>query len=198
MKIIDCIQGSPEWLLARCGVPTASDFDRILTTTGKLSKSRTGYLHKLAGERIAGKPEETYQNGAMQRGTIMEAEAREFYEITTGETIQKVGFCTGDDGLYGASPDGLIGEDGGIEIKCPMIGTHVSYLVGRGLPTEYYQQVQGGLLITGRKWWDFISYYPGLKPLVVRVVPDAEYQATLEKELVVFCGELDKIVSEIK
>lgn len=198
MKIVNCEQGSPEWFLARCGIPTASNFDKIVDGSGAPSKQRKKYLYQLAGERVIGKAEETYQNAAMQRGTEMEGEARSFYEMTTGQGVAQVGFCVVDSGIYGASPDGLVWDDGGIEIKCPMLSTHISYLIGKKLPADYFQQVQGGLLVTERKWTDFISYYPGLNPLVVRVEPDPDFQAKLKTELEAFCAELEEVVKKLK
>lgn len=195
MKIIECEQGSPEWFAARTGIPTASEFDKIIELTGKISKQRQKYMYRLAGERVAGIREEGYQSPAMIRGTIMEEEARNFYEITTGNKVQQVGFCT--TGLFGCSPDGFVGDDGTIEIKCPLIATHVSYLVDEKLPSDYFQQVQGGLFVTGRKWCDFISYFPGLKPLVVRVVSDETFHASLGSELNLFCDQLDDLVKQI-
>jgi len=196
MKIIDCEQGSPEWHQARCGIPTASSFDKIVTSTGSLSKQREKYMYQLAGERVTGKPEETYKNGFMERGKEMEAEARAFYELTNGVKVNQVGFCL--ENGYGASPDGLVGDDGVLEIKCPLLSTHVSYLLKGTMPTEYFQQVQGQLLLTGRKWVDFISYYASMKPMVIRIVPDIKFQRILKVELEVFCGQLDDIVSKIK
>lgn len=198
MKLVNCVQGSPEWFSARCGIPTASNFDRIITSTGKPSAQRTKYLYQLAGERITGKPEETYQNGAMQRGKEMEAEARNFYDLTATEIIMQVGLCLTDNGLVGASPDGLVGSDGCLEIKCPLMATHVGYLLNGELPTEYFQQVHGELYVTGRKWIDFMSYYPRMAPLIVRVEPDKAFHSKLKVELEVFCAELDEIVQKIK
>lgn len=195
MKILDVVQGSPEWHLARCGIPTASNFDKIVTTKGERSKQAEKYLYQLAGERIIGKAEETYQNGNMQRGTEMEVEARQLYELMTGKTVLQVGLCV-EDG-YGASPDGMIDEDGLLEIKSPLLSTHVSYLLDNKLPSEYYQQTQGQLLITGRKWLDFMSYYPAMKPFIIRVTPDKEFQEALKKELKAFCKELDETVKKL-
>ena len=196
MKIIEVEQGSQEWLLSRCGLPTASGFDKIITAQGKPSTQRQKYLYQLAGERILERPEETYKNLAMQRGTEMEPEARSFYEMISGETVTQVGFCLADS--YGASPDGLVGEDGMVEIKCPLVSTHVSYLLNGTFPTEYFQQVQGEILVTGRKWCDFLSYFPGLKPLLVRAFPDPEFQRKLQVELELFCVELDLVVGKLK
>ncbi len=197
MKILEFEQRSPEWFSARCGIPTASGFDKIVTSTGAQSKQRTKYMWQLAGERICKIAEESYQNAAMLRGIETEAEAKNFYEFTTGETVQPVGFCLSDCGTFGASPDGLVGEDGIIEIKCPMLATCVGYLLDGTLPTEYYQQTQGQLLVTGRKWSDFISYYPGIRPLLIRVNRDEEFISKLAAELKLFTEELTQIVSRI-
>lgn len=198
MKVIDCIQGTEEWKLARCGVPTASYFDMIVTTKGEQSKQRQKYLYKLAGEFISQTTDETYQSEAMKRGTEMEEEARKLYQIITDNAVATVGFCLSDCGSYGASPDGMVGDKGLLEIKCPMISTHVSYLLDGTLPTEYYQQVQGQLLVTGREWCDFVSYYPGLKPLLVRVARDTEFLMALHRELGSFCKELEAVIERIK
>lgn len=196
MKIIDCVQNTPEWFAARCGIPSASNFDKILTADGKPSKQRTKYLYQLAGETITGIAEETYQNAVMQRGIEMENEARELYQLLTGQEVKVVGFCL-EEG-YGASPDGLVAKNGLLEIKCPIISTHVGYLLDGSLPSDYFQQTQGQLLVTGREWVDFMSYYPGLKPLIIRVVKDEKFLKALAAELSVFCTELKTLVEKIR
>ena len=199
MRIIDCQQGSQEWLTARAGIPTASNFDLILTTKGERSKQREKYLYRLAGERVTGLCEETYQNGAMLRGKEMESEARQYYELTTGEIVQQVGlYMTEGNAIYAASPDGIVGKDGLVEIKCPLIATQVSYLLNNELPSEYFLQTQGQLLVTERKWVDFLSYYPGLKPLQIRVKRDEKFIRTLRIELEIFCSELEEVIAKIK
>ena len=202
MKIINCNQRSDEWFKARYGMPTGSSFDKIITSKGDPSKSQKKYMYKLAGEYISQSCEETYQSAAMARGTEMEEEARNLYEFVTGMEVQEVGFCVVKDEetqtKYGCSPDGLIGEDGCIEIKCPLMVTHVEYLLGNKLPTSYVQQVQGHLLVTGRKWCDFVSYYPGLKPLIIRVERDPNLIACLTVELESFCKGLQEIIERIK
>lgn len=198
MKTYDFKQRSPEWYSIRCGVPTASNFDKIITTKGEPSKQMKKYLHKTAGEHITEVAEETYQNAAMVRGCEMEAEARALYEVITGEIVQEVGFCMDDSERYGCSPDGLVGKDGILEIKCPAIATHVGYLLDNKLPTEYFQQVQGSLLVTGRHWIDFMSYYPALKPFIVRVTRDDKFIKALRIELEIFCKELREVIGRIK
>lgn len=197
MKIIQVEQGSPEWHACRAGVPSASNFDMIVTSKGEPSKQAQKYMYRLAGERITGMPEETYQNAAMVRGCEMEAEARMFYEMTNDCKVEQVGFCLADGG-WGCSPDGLVNGDGLIEIKCPSMAVHVGYLLDGKIPTDYFQQTQGQLLVTGRKWIDFISYYPAMKPLIVRVERDEVFIGKLQSELEKFVAELEEIVNKIK
>jgi exodeoxyribonuclease (lambda-induced) len=141
MIIIDAPQRSAEWYAARCGVPSASSFDKIITVDGKPSKQAMKYLYQLAGERITGKAEESYVNGAMQRGIELEAEARQLYSIITDLPVQEVGFCVSEGwARYGASPDGIVDSEGLLEIKCPTLATHVCYLLDNALPSEYFQQ----------------------------------------------------------
>ncbi len=211
MRVIDVKQGSPEWWEARKGIPTASNFDRILTPkTQKLSSSLDDYLCELIADsrRITPwtEPEE-YRSKAMQHGLATEAEARRWYEMERDCQVFEVGFCVEGDGCQaiGCSPDGLIGDNngggncGGLELKCPQGKTHVKYLLAGTLPDEYRCQVHGCLLVTGRPWWDFCSYHPGLPPLLVRVTPD-EFTKTLHVALSTFAlryalalGKLDAV-----
>lgn len=199
MKVTNCIQGTEEWYAARCGIPTSSNFDKIVTTAGLPSKQRNKYLWRLAGEKVTGISEDGYKNAVMERGSILEAEARETYEFITGKTVTQVGFClVGGEYRYGASPDGLVDDDGQLEIKCPIISTHVSYLLGGTMPIDYFQQVQGQLLVTGRKWCDFFSYYPGLNPLIIRIKRDEIFLGALGFELKLFVKELEIITNKIR
>lgn len=202
MRIIDCDQESPEWFKARCGIPTSSCFDKIVDIKGNRSKQREGYLYQLAGERITKKSEDPFQSDAMKRGKELEDEARQIYGIIKKVKVKKVGLFITEYANpkynHATSPDGVVGKEGLIEIKCPIMKTHVYYLLKNQLPADYFQQTQGQLLVTGYKWVDFVSYYPGLKPLIIRVMPDKAFQAKLRKELELFCIELDKIVKIIK
>ncbi len=199
MKIYNFEQRSPEWYAIRCGMPTSSNFDKIITSQGKPSKQNIKYLYKVAGEYITGVGEDTYQSAVMLRGCEMEAEAKSLYEIIKDVTIQEIGFVVGDPVFeYGCSPDGFIGETGLIEVKCPIISTHVGYLFNDKFPNDYFQQVQGQLLVTERQWCDFVSYYPGLKPFIVRVERDKEFIDLLKIELKIFCLNLKETISKIK
>ena len=197
MRIFEMEQRSVEWYKVRSGVPTASEFDKIITTKGAISTQRKKYLYQLAGERLGGVVDETYQSFAMQQGVLKEGEARNLYNIASGDEVKQVGFCLSDDGKYGCSPDGLVGKDGAYEVKCPLIHTHIGYLIENDVPTDYYTQVQGQLLVTGRKWTDFMSYFPGLKPLIVREEPDEVFQKLLKKALEEFTNELDDLVKRL-
>lgn len=197
MISVDMEQRSDEWIAARVGIPTASSFDKIITTKGEPSKQAQKYLYQLAGERVLHATEESFHSQMMDRGAERELEAIKFYELTNDVEIHRVGICYLDEEKNVAcSPDGLVGDKGMVEIKCPMIATHVGYLLGGDLPSEYFQQVQGQLYITGREWCDFLSYYPGLKPFLIRVMRDEVFIKKLEVALGEFVKEL--IATEAK
>lgn len=179
--LLDVEQRSDEWLKLRCGVATASCFDRIITpATGKASASAVAYRRELLAEWITGQPVSVKESGWMQRGTEMEPEARAFYEFESDAQVTEAGFVFLDERrLIGCSPDGLVGDDGLVEIKCPSPGVHVSYLIDAKMPTAYIPQVQGALWVTGRQWCDFVSYHPEIEPLVVRVNRDEPYIAKM-------------------
>ena len=195
-KIIECEQRSPEWHQARSGVPSASEFDKIVTSDGSPSKQRQKYMYELVGQKLGALPEESYTNKAIENGILREADARDMYSRDVKPVFQ-VGFCIHDEG-YGCSPDGLVEEDGVIEIKCPILSTHIEYLIKQKLPTDYVQQVQGQLLVTGRKYNDFISFFPNLKPLVVRCYRDEVFISRLRSELLKFIAELNELTERLR
>lgn len=183
MQIIKGIdQGSEEWLKLRLGVATASNFDKIITPTGKESAQFEKYALELATQTLVSEPDSTFKNEAMQRGNALEPLARQLYQETTLNFVDEITMFKSDCGNFGYSPDGLIGEDGLLEIKCPLATTHLKYLIDNKLPSEYIPQVQGGLLVSGRKWCDFVSYHPNFKErnmLIIRVERDEEFIAKL-------------------
>jgi len=197
MITLNAEQRSPEWYAARLGKPTASQFDNIVDAKGKPSRSRQKYLYQLAGERVSGVSTDGYVNSAMQRGIELEPEARGFFELITDKAVDCVGMCFPDHKMWGCSPDGLVGQDSGLEIKCPLSHNHVGYLIGGGLPVDYFVQVQGNLLVTERKSWWFLSYFPGIKPLLLEVGRDDKFCEVLEAELRRFCDDLDALVKRI-
>lgn len=178
MIILDCEQGKDEWFRARLGIPTASNFDKIISSTGKPSTQANGYMNKLLAEWLTGKSEEGYNNDSMERGKELESAARDFYAFTHDVEVRQAGIVYRDENkLVACSPDGL--TDGGLEIKCPLAHTHVSYLLAGKVPSKYIPQIQGSLWVTGLEYWDFISYHPDMKPLVIRVMRDEKYINTL-------------------
>ncbi len=190
MIVHDVEQGTPEWLRLRLGIPTSSEFGRILTPTGKPSSQAEGYLLWLLAEWVTGAPLESPETDWMRRGHELEAAAVQSYEFETGREASVVGFVTTDDGMIGASPDRLVDPDGLLEIKCPAPQTHIGYLLSRAVDRAYWPQVQGQLLVTGRAWVDIQSYHPGLPAVIVRVERDENYIGKLDAALRAFVERL--------
>lgn len=196
------IQGSEEWIAARLGRATASRFSDILATTKTgPAASRANYMAQLVCERMTGKAEETFESAAMKHGTEHEPFARMAYEAQTGLIVEETGFVAHPEWMIGASPDGLIGMDGGFECKCPNSATHIETLL-KGMPAKHLPQVQGCMWLTGRKWWDFVSYDPRLPDklqlYVQRVERDDIYITKLALAVSLFLGEVDELVLELE
>lgn len=190
MKILDVKQGSDEWMLARLGLPTASQFDRLLTPKKREpAAARHKYRAELVTEWLLGQPIEWGSSIWMDRGTGLEDEARRWYEFDRDVQVHRTGFIARDDGQTGGSPDGLVGDEGGLEIKCPGALQHVQYLLGDDL--EHVGQVQGYMYLTDRAWWDVLSYNPALPPVVHRVLRDEKYIAALTPVLDEFVKQLE-------
>ncbi len=199
MIILEMEQGSDEWLAARLGRPSASMFSKLITTKGKSSTQAGGYINKLAGERLSGESEAFYTNEHMVRGTELEPEAREVYEFITGNDVLEVGFIVDPNFEYGCSPDGLIGTDGGIEIKCPAATTMMKYYQdNEELVKAYYQQIQGCMWVTKRDWWDAFAYHPKMKHVLVRVPRDDAFIAKLAVEVEAAVIEIKNQVEQYK
>ena len=190
MKRYDFEQRSEDWQRARLGIPTASEFHKIITPkTGKLSSQAEGYMHVLLAEWMLGAPLPSVETEYMTRGAELEEAAVKAYEFETGLETETVGFCTTDDGLIGCSPDRLvITGDRCLEIKCPAANTHVGHMLQRTLTLDekYAPQTQGQLLITGREWVDTVSYYPGLPTVVIHSARREDYIASLKAALDAF------------
>jgi putative phage-type endonuclease len=195
----DFEQNTPEWIEARMGKPTASSFGKILTSTGKKSTQKADYLYKLAGERITGRKDDQFYSKAMERGHAVEPLARSFYSMSKGVKVDCPAIVYKDEKkLYSCSPDGLImGKNEGLEIKCPELTAGVKYIHKGKLPSAYIPQVQGSLMITGYEVWNFLSYCPGLKPLILRIEPDEEYISLLTEAVEEFCYDLDELVEKV-
>lgn len=198
IQIIQCEQGQPEWFQARLGIPTASMFATVMAVGVKGGKSltRVAYLNKLAGEILTGEPMENYVSADMERGKLMEDEARDLYSFETDAEPIRVGFVRNGD--KGASPDSLIGENGGLEIKSAAAHIQVARLLDGELPSEHKAQVQGSLWVCEREWWDFCSYCPKLPLLRVRVYRDEDYIKKIAQEVDLFNIELQQTVEFIR
>jgi len=194
MIIHNCEQGSEEWFAVKCGKISASHFGDVLN---KKTGRRT-YMLKVLAERMSGESMNGYSNKAMEDGIETEPLAREYYEQLFGE-VQQVGFVELND-YVGCSPDGLIGDDGGMEIKCPYPNTHIDYILKNKLPAVYVPQVQGNMWVTGRKWWDFVSFCPKIKDRpfwYIKVERDEKYIVNLASEVDRFIADMQELESKI-
>ena len=197
-------QRSDEWFAARCGKATGSRIaDIVAKTKSGYSASRANYMAQLVVERMTGKVAESFSNAAMDWGTEQEPYARAAYEAHSGVLVDEVGMVDHPTvAMSGASPDGLVGEDGLVEIKCPTTATHIETLMEKAAPKKYIDQMQWQMACTGRKWCDFVSFDPrmpqGLQLFVKRVERDDEYIAELESEVAAFLQEVSDKVEKLK
>ena len=197
-------QRSPEWFAARLGKVTASRVaDVVAKTKTGYSTSRANYMAELICERLTGMQGASYSNAAMQWGTETEPMARVAYEGTVGALVIETGFVPHKSiPMAGASPDGLINDDGLVEIKCPITATHIETLLGQTVPAKYITQMQWQMACTGRKWCDFVSFDPRMPEemqiFIKRVERDDETILSLEREIMMFLSELDEKVSKLK
>jgi YqaJ-like viral recombinase domain len=200
MKIVECAQGSTEWFLARCGVLTASEVDALITPAGKIKAGAAveTYLYEKLAEKVMGFPEVTAASWAMDQGKILETMALPWLEFDRGVKVRRVGFCVSDDGRIGCSPDGLIGEDCGVEIKSPQPAQHVRYLLEGVVPEKYVPQIQMSMHVTGRPHWWFVSYSKDMPCLLVDVPRDPVFQASLKKALDGFLDEFDQKLAHLR
>ena len=195
MIIYDFEQRSEAWHQIRLGKFTASSFASVMASDS--TAAYQNIIAQVAGEIITREIEESYSSDAMQRGIELESEARHLYESIFGN-VREVGFCEPDEddplyGWVGISPDGLI-DTGETEFKCPLIKTHLEYIKRNELPNTYKWQVQGQLMITGLEYCDFMSYYPKMKPFIIRVFPDLEMHKKLTDKLLVSIEKVNEIL----
>jgi putative phage-type endonuclease len=194
MKIYDVVQGSSEWLRIRAGIPTASEFDKIITATGRPSGQREKYMYLLLAERLMGEPAVSHVSFWMERGSDLEARAVRYYEFERGMDTVPVGFVTDEEGHFGASPDRFVGDTGLLEIKCPSEAVHLMYLLGSGSAYEEYKiQVQGQLFVTERLWADLLSWHPRMPPALIHIELDAKFIEKMIPLLEDFSGRLEKM-----
>jgi len=193
MKILNVTQGSPEWHAARAGIVTASELDKIISPTGKIRTGATpdGYLARKLAERWLGRPVESGSSWAMEQGSLREVDVVALVENRLEVDVQRVGFVTTDDGFFGCSPDGMIGENTGLEAKCPQPEAHMRYLTAGELPEQYAMQVHGGMAVTGATSWYFTSHYPGLPWFVLKVERDEAIVAAILDAVSAFRDRMD-------
>lgn len=184
MEVFNMEQGTEEWFKVRAGVPTASCFSKIVTSKGELSKSLPAYANKLAGELLVEKSLDDFEGNVWtERGKEMEAQARAYYEFENNCDVAEIGFVINDG--VGCSPDGLVGDDGMLEIKCLKSENHIEamlYFKKHGkAPTKYIPQVQAQMWVCGRAWCDLLFFHPDLPNVVVRITPDKKVVEGMEK-----------------
>ena len=198
MIVVDCVQGSESWFQARLGIPTASEFATVLAKgrSGGDSKGRRTYMLKLIGERITGEPAESYTNANMERGKIMEEEARNAYAFMSDSVLVPVGFIRNGD--KGCSPDSLVGGDGLLEIKTKLPHLQIDVLLRDEMPPEHMAQVQGQIWTAEREWCEFVSYWPKLPLFVKRIYRDDAYIKILSDAIDSFLFELIELETKIK
>lgn len=196
-------QKSEEWFEQRLGKVTASKIaDVMAKTKSGYSTSRANYMAQLVAERLTGQKQESFNSPAMQWGTDCEPFARQEYELLTGFVVTESGFVDHPTiAMSGASPDGLVGDDGLIEIKCGITATHIRWLRTGEVPEEHKPQMAFQLLCTDRKWCDFVSYDPRigeeLSLFVKRYTPEQSYLDEIESEVKKFLSELDDVMAEL-
>jgi putative phage-type endonuclease len=197
-------QRTDEWFKSRLGKVTASRIaDVVARTRTGYAASRANYMAQLVCERLTGKQAESFSNAAMEWGVEQEGPARDAYSAKVGELVTEVGFISHPTiPMAGASPDGLVGNNGCVEIKCPSTATHIEYLFDRDPPQKYFYQMQWQMACTKTEWCDWVSYDPRLPAelqlLVVRIPRDTDCITILEKEVSEFLAELDGKVSKLK
>jgi hypothetical protein len=194
----NCAQYDAEYDRLKLGLPTSSNFNKILTPAGKPSTQWRSYACHLLAERILQRKIDTYTSPAMERGLIIEADAVRWYEFDTEETTQPIGFVTTDDGKIGCTPDRLVGDEGLIELKCPLPQTQMEYWITGEINDRYWPQLQGQLYVTERKWVDIISYHEELPKVVIHVERDEDYIEKLAKELDIFNHFIDRIMERLQ
>lgn len=206
MIYTDIIQGTDEWKRVRAGKVTGSRISDVLAKGRGNSESTTrrNYMAQVAVEILTGEPMmETYSNGHMNRGNELEPSAREVYEFITGYDVQQIGFIDHERiSHYGVSPDGLVGEEGLMQIKSPIPAIHIDYLLAGTVPTQYVKQMQAEMDCTGRAWNDFVSYCPALPEelqlFIVRCERDEEMISTIRAGVEKFLSEVDGLVSRLR
>lgn len=212
MIIEDLEQQTPEWLAMRVGMVTASRVADVIAKRKRQPKDgepaeplacRKDYLWEIVVERLTGRSSETYVSPSMEWGIEQEPSARAAYEMATDCMVEPIGFAIHPaNKWFGASPDGLVGEDGILEIKCPNSGTHLQYIINQVVPSEYVPQMLAEMACTERLWGDFVSFDPRMPKkmqlFVQRLRRDDKRIADMESDVAVFCQEVDDKLAEVQ
>lgn len=169
-------QLTPEWAAMHLGRPTSSSFSSIMDTSFNLRKSEgvKTFIYEKCAEMFRGKCLPDFTSFVTDEGLLLEDEARQYFTLETDHEVKTCGFIESADRRSGCSPDGLIGEDGGLEMKCCQVINHVRYLIEGKLPSDYIQQVHGSIYVSGRKWWKFYSYRRGFPSFIIKIERDEE------------------------
>lgn len=201
---VDIEQGSESWLKLRLGLVSASRFKDVMTNprskTELFSATAKSYMLELIAEILTGEQKEV-SGKALEWGSNNEINAQNEYAFEKGVKVEEVGICLTDNMLIGASPDGFVGDDGGLEIKCPFnSANHIATVISNEMPKEHMAQVQGNMLVNGRRWWDFVSYDPRIdgegRIFITRITRDDEYIEKLQIKLTAFLIEMKRILKE--
>lgn len=200
MIVHNVLQGSPSWLACRLGRITASEVDALVSPEGKVrvGEGPRNYLYKKICEKILGYQQDSGGSFHTEQGQISESLAVPYYTFSTGREVQKIGFCETDDHRCGASPDGFVGEDGGLEVKSPSPPVQLRYLMENVLPKDYILQVQFSLWVTKRAYWDFLSFSRQFDSLLIRVEPEDKIQKAITEAVAIFSDSFDQIYAKVK
>lgn len=194
----DIMQGSPEWFNIKAGKFSASTFSKLFSA--KSTDSYKGTINKVVFERLSGKPldsEDSYKSAAMKRGNELEPFARESYELQTFRKVKEVGFIEVNE-YVGVSPDGLVGIDGGLEIKCLEHNAFIEFMLTNKIKTDYKWQIQGCLWASEREWWDFYVYHPDIESKPLRIYRNEEEISKLKIELDIAIETVENKIKELK
>jgi hypothetical protein len=205
MRVVECVQNSGEWLAARAGRITASRVADVLAFTkkGEPTQKRTDYAIEMVSERLSGFCVERYVTWAMKEGTRLEPDAITEYELATDVMIDRVGFVLHPSmDFSGASPDGLVGADGGVEAKCPTPTTHIAWMLAGQVPLEHAPQMIWNMVCCERMWWDFISYCPifpaPLNRFIIRLHRDEKIINGIDAEVRKFDDEVNTMIAKLR
>jgi len=200
VKILTMPQGSSEWTTARLGLITASEADALVTPLGKVKTGEAPetYLIKKVCEKFLGYTSGDASSFPISQGQMIETVAIPFFEFTTGLSVNRVGLCLSDDNRSACSPDGLIGEDGGLEVKSPQPEKALKTILAGAVPLEHVIQVQFSLYVTQRAWWKYLSFSMHFSPLIIHVEPDPKIQVAIKEAVALFGERFDLIYKKLK